>query len=559
MHHRSRPHSTWMVAIAFAMVAALFAAIGSSPAAAQTGPSIADPGAQSHDIGHRACTLLRASGPVDDWEVENFDLLPPGVGVQPEFGVPDAGRILGIPERAGNYTFRVRAVSDDLGAGPWLTVRYNVFAPDPSVPVIKAGRFHRGFTIDCFSAGWVANDFLSNPANFGPNGRVRLPSGLSIHEQTSESLDRSRLITPAYLADADILFDGFVGAFEQREYTNRELRLIENWVEGGGVLIAAEDDENSDGLGELFGVPTAGHEIPPRGSGDFHCGLPDEPACPQFSPAGAAGDHPIVRGPFGTWSRIDTDGTVGHLARRTPSGWTRVANHPNGAATIIERKVGNGHVIIITDEGTVRTNLDGQNSTYLGNLFAFAISQVTAVPVANNDVFSGTVFRRFQANICRNDDKGDGANRVRITGGSLPPDLRLNRRTCVISGTPRLGSFGTFGATYQIRDADGDTSTGRIQITFNSSFDGSGAEGNPRCRGERATIVGTPGDDVIRGTRGVDVIVAGNGNDVIRGLRGNDIICAGRGRDTIVGGPGRDFCDGGPGRDRIRGCEARRR
>src|SRR4051812_15572614 len=48
-----------------------------------------------------------------------------------------------------------------------------------------------------------------------------------------------------------------------------------------------------------------------------------------------------------------------------------------------------------------------------------------------------------------------------------------------------------------------------------------------KCRGVPATIVGTPGDDVIQGTSGDDVIVAGAGNDFISGNGGDDLICGG--------------------------------
>ncbi|MGZ5214522.1 MAG: hypothetical protein ACXWEN_12345, partial [Actinomycetota bacterium] len=42
----------------------------------------------------------------------------------------------------------------------------------------------------------------------------------------------------------------------------------------------------------------------------------------------------------------------------------------------------------------------------------------------------------------------------------------------------------------------------------------------PTCQGQVATIVGTPGDDVITGTPGNDVIVGLGGNDVINGMGG---------------------------------------
>ena len=71
------------------------------------------------------------------------------------------------------------------------------------------------------------------------------------------------------------------------------------------------------------------------------------------------------------------------------------------------------------------------------------------------------------------------------------------------------------------------------------------------CFGQAATIVGTPGDDVLSGTSGVDVFAAREGNDVIRGLGGEDIICAGKGDDTIYGGAGFDIIFGAQGDDLI--------
>lgn len=75
----------------------------------------------------------------------------------------------------------------------------------------------------------------------------------------------------------------------------------------------------------------------------------------------------------------------------------------------------------------------------------------------------------------------------------------------------------------------------------------------PWCRGLRATIVGTDGDDVIVGTPGDDVIVAGDGADVVRGGLGDDTICGGDGDDVLAGGPGDDAVSGGPGADELLG------
>ncbi|WKZ40141.1 MAG: ExeM/NucH family extracellular endonuclease [Anaerolineales bacterium] len=73
------------------------------------------------------------------------------------------------------------------------------------------------------------------------------------------------------------------------------------------------------------------------------------------------------------------------------------------------------------------------------------------------------------------------------------------------------------------------------------------------CNGLPATIIGTPGDDVIYGTNGNDVIVGLGGNDTIYGGNGNDTICGGNGDDTIYGGNGNDVLDGGDGDDDLDG------
>ncbi|HZO62767.1 MAG TPA: calcium-binding protein [Gaiellaceae bacterium] len=89
------------------------------------------------------------------------------------------------------------------------------------------------------------------------------------------------------------------------------------------------------------------------------------------------------------------------------------------------------------------------------------------------------------------------------------------------------------------------------------------AKPNVYCSALRATIVGTPGDDVLTGTAGRDVIAGLGGNDRISGLGGNDVICGGNGNDVkilggsgddaIFAGAGNDYVSGGPGNDRIGG------
>jgi hypothetical protein len=73
------------------------------------------------------------------------------------------------------------------------------------------------------------------------------------------------------------------------------------------------------------------------------------------------------------------------------------------------------------------------------------------------------------------------------------------------------------------------------------------------CGGKPATIIGTPGDDVLVGKKGPDVIAGLGGNDIIDGLGGDDLICGGSGRDVIRAGAGNDRLWGGPGADRLLG------
>ena len=75
----------------------------------------------------------------------------------------------------------------------------------------------------------------------------------------------------------------------------------------------------------------------------------------------------------------------------------------------------------------------------------------------------------------------------------------------------------------------------------------------PMCHGERATIVGTDGNDTIVGTEKSDVIWAGPGDDTIYAGLGNDIVCGGAGDDLIHGGRGNDWLLGEAGTDRLFG------
>jgi uncharacterized repeat protein (TIGR01451 family) len=74
-----------------------------------------------------------------------------------------------------------------------------------------------------------------------------------------------------------------------------------------------------------------------------------------------------------------------------------------------------------------------------------------------------------------------------------------------------------------------------------------------KCGELIATIVGTPGDDIVNGTAGPDVINGLDGNDTISGLDGDDVICGGLGGDILFGNLGNDTLIGNEGSDTLRG------
>jgi Ca2+-binding RTX toxin-like protein len=73
------------------------------------------------------------------------------------------------------------------------------------------------------------------------------------------------------------------------------------------------------------------------------------------------------------------------------------------------------------------------------------------------------------------------------------------------------------------------------------------------CKGKTATIVGTPGNDVLVGTSARDVVAAKAGKDLVKTKGGKDLVCAGKGKDKARGGGGNDKLLGQGGNDRLKG------
>ena len=73
------------------------------------------------------------------------------------------------------------------------------------------------------------------------------------------------------------------------------------------------------------------------------------------------------------------------------------------------------------------------------------------------------------------------------------------------------------------------------------------------CANRKATIVGTPGNDLLVGTAGGDVIQALGGDDRIISGGGKDLVCAQGGADIVNAGARPDLVRAGPGSDLVKG------
>ena len=93
--------------------------------------------------------------------------------------------------------------------------------------------------------------------------------------------------------------------------------------------------------------------------------------------------------------------------------------------------------------------------------------------------------------------------------------------------TPVAGFAGTDQFTY--RANVGALASGPATVTIN-------VRALPRCRGLKATHVGTANADVLRGSLRADVIVTGGGDDIVFAHGGDDLVCAGVGDDRLAAG-----------------------
>ncbi len=119
--------------------------------------------------------------------------------------------------------------------------------------------------------------------------------------------------------------------------------------------------------------------------------------------------------------------------------------------------------------------------------------------------------------------------------------VKKNTKASQISNTASVTSDGT------------DPNTANNSDTETTTVLKAGVGVGATCFGKKATITGTPGNDVLVGTPGNDVIRAFAGNDTVFGRDGKDLICTNGGSDLVNSGAGQDRVKGGLGPDLLKG------
>jgi VCBS repeat-containing protein len=177
-------------------------------------------------------------------------------------------------------------------------------------------------------------------------------------------------------------------------------------------------------------------------------------------------------------------------------------------------------------DGTLTSNLATVTLTVSATNDAPTV-RVAAGGTCGADDHSGTV------NLAVADAEGAGltlsatsSNPVLVPGGNLVFGGSGAARTMTVNAVD--GRSGTAILTVTVSDGQ---DSGTVQVTV---------------------VVGSGDKDTLTGTSGADLLLAQSNNDTLTGGDGNDLLCGDSGTDTLSGG-GDDSLGGGSGSDRLTG------
>jgi len=213
------------------------------------------------------------------------------------------------------------------------------------------------------------NKKMANSANFWP--------GWALTEIDFSVTDPVSTITTQYL-DGWILFDGFTPSswtdgYGTSTYSNSEKQAIDDWVQAGWFLIATNDENDYDPLGEYYNLETEEYNT----SWDVvSSGTNGERWIVENI------NHPIVNGSIWLWVDLRWQFLVGPYRKSALSGYVwpedvvlaREARFPNKPTAIL-RKHGKGNILITSGDGIFKDMADSNtfNAGDLETVFAAAI------------------------------------------------------------------------------------------------------------------------------------------------------------------------------------------
>ena len=200
------------------------------------------------------------------------------------------------------------------------------------------------------------DSILADTSNFGVAGTYN--TAISV-------VAASSTIDAAYLAQGDILFNGYVS---DGNWTASELAALDSWVTSGGVLIATSDHASYDDVSSYYGLTIGG-------SGDTTWLVDDATSA-------------IMNGPFGlvgtNGSPFSAAGAIGYFDSVSLAVGDQViaVDSVSGEPTMVLRQHGSGWILFTADEGIFRSNMTGggtvstANDILAANIFAWAANQV---------------------------------------------------------------------------------------------------------------------------------------------------------------------------------------
>ena len=231
---------------------------------------------------------------------------------------------------------------------PYASFDFSVNSGNLSLNVLSGHTSN--YTLDSSltsAARIIANDIL-----FSPTGIVT--TDLSILNATST-------VDTAYLSNGHILFSGYL---PDGTLSAAELADIDEWVLGGGILIATSDLNDFDDITSYYGLPVSN-----GGSTLWNVNNTD---------------HPITTGIFGNVTNIRGVGAGGYFESSdiATDDLVLASHSTTGNPSLVLREHGNGHILFSSDEGIFRQDTTGdgtlntQNDIFIANVFAWAIESL---------------------------------------------------------------------------------------------------------------------------------------------------------------------------------------